>query len=58
MENFLQTDLPVRNPLDLDGPADGKMVGGNPFMDTGLFDPQSTTQSSLGSEKFDKVLNS
>lgn len=55
MENFLQTDLPVRDPLDLDGPADWNLAPAYPLLDGLGFDGEFPRQDGLIAEIADNV---
>ena len=55
MENFLQTDLPVRDPLDLDGPADGNLAPAYPLLDGLGLDGEFPCQNGLIAEIADNV---
>ena len=55
MEDFLQTDLPVRDPLDLDGPPDWNLAPAYPLLDCLGFDGEFPRQDGLIAEIADNV---
>ena len=57
MENVFQTDPSLRDPLDLDRPSDGEMVGGNPFLDRLRSNPQFSGKNGLIAEMVDNFID-
>ena len=57
MENFLQADPAVRDPFDLDGPADGEMVCSDPFLNRLGLDTELPRKDGLIAEMVNNVFD-